>query len=144
MKRNYKNYTDQDIVLNSAKSTSLSQLLKSLNLKMAGGNFNNMRRNLQRLNVNTDHWTGQAWNKNQRLKDWSKYSLTSSIKPHLIKSRGHKCEVCNNKEWMNNPIPLEVHHIDGNRINNELSNLQLLCGNCHALTNNWRNKKPKN
>ena len=37
-------------------------------------------------------------------------------------------------------IPLEVHHLDGDRMNNELSNLQLLCPNCHALTENWRGK----
>ena len=38
---------------------------------------------------------------------------------------------------MGKPIPLQVHHIDGNHINNELNNLQLLCPNCHAQTDNW-------
>ena len=38
-------------------------------------------------------------------------------------------------------IPLELHHIDGNNKDNSLSNLQLLCPNCHALTNNYRNRK---
>jgi hypothetical protein len=41
---------------------------------------------------------------------------------------------------MDSLIPLEVHHIDGNHLNNELENLQLLCPNCHALTENWRGK----
>ena len=35
---------------------------------------------------------------------------------------------------------LELHHIDGNHSNNELSNLTLLCPNCHALTDNYRGK----
>lgn len=29
---------------------------------------------------------------------------------------------------------LEVHHIDKNRKNNEISNLEILCANCHVLT----------
>ena len=35
----------------------------------------------------------------------------------------------------------EVHHVDGDRTNNEVDNLQLLCCNCHALTENWRRVK---
>lgn len=31
-------------------------------------------------------------------------------------------------------------HKDGNNINNNLSNLELLCPNCHALTDNYREK----
>jgi predicted hotdog family 3-hydroxylacyl-ACP dehydratase len=36
----------------------------------------------------------------------------------------------------NQPIPLELHHIDGNHHNNSLSNLQILCPNCHAQQSN--------
>jgi len=31
-------------------------------------------------------------------------------------------------------VPLQVHHIDGDCTNNKLENLQLLCPNCHSLT----------
>ena len=41
---------------------------------------------------------------------------------------------------MEQPIPLEVHHIDGDSLNNEMSNLKLLCPNCHAFTDNYRGK----
>lgn len=63
--------------------------------------------------------------------------------PHLIKIRGHQCEICKNTEWLNKPIALQTHHIDGDRTNNELNNLQLLCPNCHSYTDNFgsRNKK---
>ena len=37
-------------------------------------------------------------------------------------------------------MPLEIHHIDGNHKNNHLENLQILCPNCHALTNNYRGR----
>jgi len=40
-----------------------------------------------------------------------------------------KCEICG---YNTRPEILEVHHIDRNRKNNELSNLIILCPNCHA------------
>ena len=38
---------------------------------------------------------------------------------------------------------MELHHIDGNRYNNELDNLQILCPNCHSLTPNHSGKLQK-
>ena len=95
---------------------------------------------IQRLKINTDHWTGQGWSKGQQKKDWSQYSKVGHFKKHLIKQKGHKCENCGLTEWQKQSIVLEVHHEDGDRTNNDFSNLKLLCCNCHALTHNWRNK----
>ena len=141
MPRQYRNYTDENIIEYSKEVKSISGLLKKLNLRPTGGNYSNMKKNLQRLDIDTSHWTGQGWNKGQQLKDWSQYTKARTAKPHLIKSRGHKCETCHTQEWMSQEVPLEVHHIDGDRTNNNYSNLQLLCCNCHAQTDNWRNKK---
>lgn len=41
---------------------------------------------------------------------------------------------------MGNPIPLELHHINGINTDNRISNLQLICPNCHAQTDNYRGK----
>lgn len=62
--------------------------------------------------------------------------LEEGIKPH-------KCENCGLTEWLGNPIPLELHHIDGDRNNNVLENYQLLCPNCHALTDSYRGKNSR-
>ena len=62
----------------------------------------------------------------------------------LISLRGHKCECCGLTEWLNEPIPLEVHHLDGKELNSELDNLILLCPNCHALTENYRGRNINN
>ncbi|CAN5622692.1 hypothetical protein BH18ACI1_BH18ACI1_19180 [soil metagenome] len=51
------------------------------------------------------------------------------------------CERCKGEEWLGETIPLELHHINGNRFDNSLSNLQLLCPNCHALTDNYSGRK---
>jgi len=139
--RKYREYTDKDVIKFAKQVTSLAQLLKKIDLKVAGGNYAHMKKTLQRLNVDCSHWKGQGWNKDQQLKDWSSYSRASNIKPHLIKRRGHKCEKCKLEEWIGKPIPLEIHHKNGDRTNNEYNNLELLCCNCHALSKNWRNKK---
>lgn len=52
----------------------------------------------------------------------------------------HKCECCGLTEWLGEPIPLELHHKDGNHFHNELDNFQLLCPNCHAKTSSYRGK----
>ena len=134
----YREYTDEDIIEKSKEVTSIAQLLKALNLKIAGGNYANIKRNLQRLKIDTSHWTGKSWNKDKQLKDWSQYTRIAPIRKHLINTRGNICECCRLSTWLNNPITLEVHHINGDRTNNNPDNLQLLCPNCHSLTATWR------
>jgi hypothetical protein len=55
----------------------------------------------------------------------------------------HKCECCGLTTWLDKPIPLELHHIDGDRTNNTLENFQLLCPNCHAFTDSYRGKNSR-
>ena len=140
-KRKYRNYTDEDIVENAKNVKSIAGLLRSLDLRLVGGNYATMKKHIERLNIDITHWTGSLWSKGEKLKDWSEYTRGVKLKPHLIKERGHKCEECSNIQWNNVDIPLELHHIDGDRTNNEKENLQLLCPNCHALTHNWRGRK---
>lgn len=41
---------------------------------------------------------------------------------------------------MGQEIPLEVHHLNGDNKDNDPNNLQLVCPNCHALTDFYRGK----
>ena len=67
------------------------------------------------------------------------------LKKRLIEDnvKEHKCEICGITEWMGQKVPLELDHIDGNHYNNELSNLRIVCPNCHAQqdTNSGKNVK---
>lgn len=136
-----KRYTDEEFAEAVRASTSIAQLLKRLGLQASGGNYANARRTLQRLGLDASHFTGAGWNAGQRLKDWSGYTRATNLKPHLLAERGARCEACRRKTWMGRTIPLEIHHVDGNRTHNDIHNLRLLCPNCHALTDNWRNRK---
>jgi hypothetical protein len=143
IKMAYKDYTLEDIKNLVPKVTSMSQLIVALGKKPAGGNFMNMKVKLKELEgqIDTSHWTGQAWSKDKQLKDYKEYSRGSRLKPHLIKERGNTCEICSLSVWLDFPIMIEIHHLDGDRANNKKENLQLLCPNCHSTTDNWRNRK---
>ncbi len=64
-----------------------------------------------------------------------------SLKLRLLKLRGKKCERCDYNRYE----ILQVHHIDRNRLNNELNNLELICPNCHFeehhLKDSWLNSE---
>lgn len=59
----------------------------------------------------------------------------------LLQIRGQKCEICGITEWNNKPISLQCHHIDGDHTNNQLSNLLLVCPNCHSQTEHYKGKE---
>ena len=70
---------------------------------------------------------------------------TYKLKNKLIKAgiKENKCEICGISEWNGKPIQTELHHIDGNRTNHKLSNLMMLCPNCHSQTETFRAKNIK-
>jgi hypothetical protein len=70
------------------------------------------------------------------------YVRPQDLKKRLIalKIKQEKCEVCNISEWQGRKAPLELHHIDGQRENNALENVMIICPNCHAQTDNYKGK----
>ena len=68
------------------------------------------------------------------------YSQGAIVKSHILKQKlikdgikEQKCEICGVSEWQGKILPLELHHKDRDHYNNELSNLQILCPNCHSI-----------
>jgi hypothetical protein len=66
------------------------------------------------------------------------FKLLKRLFKEGIKER--KCEQCSITTWNNKEAPLELDHIDGNPYNHVLSNLRVLCPNCHAQTSTHRGK----
>lgn len=68
-----------------------------------------------------------------------KQSVPEFIRKYMIDKSDGKCEKC---KWCEtNPstgkIPLHIHHKDGNYSNNREENLEVLCPNCHSLTESF-------
>jgi len=57
-------------------------------------------------------------------------------KKYLIEKFGNMCMKCGWHEMnsITGLIPIQLEHKDGNSENNALTNLELLCPNCHSLT----------
>ena len=83
----------------------------------------------------------EGWKNGSKDGITGKYGLSRHSKKYLFEKYKNKCQICGwgetNKKT--GKIPLEVHHIDGDYTNNQEENLQLLCPNCHSLTETYKN-----
>ena len=113
---------------------------KKINCAKSGFAQQRLKQYIEEQHLDISHFKGQAWNKgNLDLERFQKgtHIKTSLARDTLINLRGYQCEICGLSEWNGVPIPLQCHHKDSDRSNNELDNLQLLCPNCHANTTSW-------
>ena len=78
----------------------------------------------------------QEYQTKQKISDGTASPRT--IKRYLTEQHGNKCWVCGITEWNNKPIVMELEHNDGNSENNNLSNLSLICPNCHSQTPTYK------
>ena len=148
-------WTDQDFVEAVRTSYSYAQVIEKLHLRVAGSNYDTVKRKIQELHLDVSHMTGQAWNQGLRrrplreaqplseiLVEHSTFINANHLRERLLKEgiKPHRCECCGNSKWNGQPIPLELHHVNAVRDDQRLENLRLLCPNCHALTDNYRGK----
>ena len=142
--KKWERFTRQEIEQFVKESFSYAEVARKCGYgEKSGSGINQIRQMIDDLDLDISHFTGQGWNKDNF--DYSRFRYGNKIKSRnalqaIIALRGHKCENCGSTEWLNNPIPLEVHHIDGKELNSELDNLILLCPNCHALTDKYRGR----
>src|SRR5581483_440358 len=148
-------YNDEQLKNAVKNSYTMRAVLQELGLSPVGGNYETVEKRIRELGINTshflgsDHLEGKTHNYGTRPLDrilvHLKLETTWRLRNRLIREgiKANKCERCGNTEWMGESIPLELHHKNGDRTNNTLENLILLCPNCHATTDNYRCSKKK-
>lgn len=152
--------TVDDVIKAVTNSKSYADVLRNLDVNPnSGNNYSIIKKIITENKIDISSFTHSVWNKDRKigpnyknriplkeiLIENSTYTNTSNIRYRLLEAglKRHICEKCNLHEWMGSPIPLELHHVNGINLDNRLQNLQLLCPNCHALTDNYRGRNIK-
>lgn len=154
-----KSWTQEQLADAVKNSFSVRQVIAKLGLVEAGGNYEQVKRYMIEFGLSTDHFTGMGWRRNRTFDPSPQISLEeilvngSTFQSFKLKKRlfqaGIKKKECERCGWskmsIDGRIPLELDHINGDRHDNRLENLRVLCPNCHALEPTHRdlNKKKR-
>jgi len=139
------------------KSTNWDEIIKTLQITNQL-TFNNVKKHLDVLNIDVSHLIDEKKifeNKQKKLEDIlvensTRNNSMSGLKKRFIKELKWKWECSGCKKsthwthWTGEvKIPLQVDHINGDRTNNTIENLRLLCSTCHSLTSTYCGKNIK-
>lgn len=152
-------WTDQDLKRAVAESFSYRQVIILLCLVPAGGNYDQIKRRILELNIDASHFTGRGWNIGLKFKPKKPQALESlliqgsAVQSYKLKRKliaaGMKSAACEKCGWAemssDGRVPVELDHINGDRTDNRIDNLRVLCPNCHSLqiTHRGMNKRAR-
>ena len=138
-KQNHNQKISDDILIECfEKHKHLGKISTELNLPSV-----TVYRRLSKLGLKTEkQGSGKKIDIDEILMGMHPYYQTFKLRNRLIKEKiiEYKCDCCGISKWNNMDISLQLDHIDGNSTNHVLSNLRLLCPNCHSQTETWCGK----
>lgn len=132
---------------------SLRQACEILGMDLHSGNsYRAVRNRIKSWGINTSHFNpwGIIPGRNKRKKRpteelLKKGSLVESarLKARLFKEGilKQECSWCKiGPDWNGAPLVLQLDHINGEKYDNRLENLRILCPNCHSQTETFTSK----
>ena len=124
---------------------SYSGTLRLMDSPATSGTRQTLKRFILVEGLTTSHFKGQAHGRAKSHKWEEQYVLmkNSGAPQRTVKrfykamrdrmGRTESCDLCGLPPiWNDQALCLELDHIDGNNHNHEVSNLRLLCPNCHS------------
>ncbi len=153
-----KRFWTVDQLKNAVKnSLSYRQVISKLGLREAGGNYDQVKKYIKENGLNISHFKGRGWNRGMKGTGIPRIPLkkilvkNSTFQSFKLKKRlfaaGLKPRYCEKCGWAEETedgyLPLELDHINGNRHDNRLENLRVLCPNCHSLQPTHRGRVRK-
>jgi hypothetical protein len=149
-------HTDEDLKAAVAASVSVNEVLRRLGVKSLCGNWRTTKRRITRLGLDTTHFLGKAARKARPSVREPKTPLsailvsgsdygggTYRLKQRLLAAGMLKtaCACCGlGSTWNGLPLVLALDHINGDRFDNRIDNLRLLCPNCHSQQDTFSGK----
>lgn len=138
-----------------ADSYSLGECLRRLGLTSSGNIRIKLRAAIAENNLSTEHFrpNGRSFEvKAASAKKLEEHLVIGSIISSAdlkkkIWAEGllpRQCQECEQGEvWNGKALVLQLDHINGNRRDNRLGNLRILCPNCHTQTHNFAGRALK-
>lgn len=153
----FKKYDKQWLSELCAESYSLAEVLQKAGRSLNGGTYDTLKKKIIEYNIDTSHFTGQLWSKGKtkaedpRITTREKYNIEDIFienspydrnlaKRYILRHNliEYKCAICGNIGiWLDQPISLQLDHINGINNDHRLDNLRWLCPNCHSQTENF-------
>lgn len=145
-----RSWTIDDLKEAVLNSDSLTDVIRDLGLRPAGGNFESVKKHIKKNKIDTSHFTRRAQFDKlvsfepkplaEILVKNSRYKNNFRLKKKLIE-RGiidNKCHICGLQPiWQNKELVMQLDHINGISDDYRIENLRLLCPNCHSQTDSF-------
>lgn len=132
------------------KSKSQKDVIIALNLPLNNGNYETVRylSNLYSIPLPEYNYSEEIKVNHEKNRfsneDWftnnSRRNGQQSKKRMIDLGIKDECAICKLPPvWNNIKLTLQLDHIDGDKFNNQIENLRILCPNCHTQTETYSN-----
>ncbi len=152
MRKGYTKYKKEELLTIVNQSINYMEVIRKLGLCESGGAQQHIKKIIKKFEINTSHFLGYKTTAGYRNSNILKIKrscddILTNNKPATTKQLNralfekgveYKCVECDNKGvWNEKPLSIQIHHKDGDKKNNLITNLCYLCPNCHSQTSNW-------
>jgi len=146
MRGRLRSWTDAQLVSAVAGCSCLTDVIRELGLRPAGGSHASVRSHVERLGLDTAHFTAERRIRGlRRYRDGTRRTANdifcegSRVGSEVLRRSArqyitpYQCMSCGNPGVHNaKPLTLQLHHVNGIFNDNRRENLAWNCPNCHS------------